>query len=113
MSKRYWLILLLFGCGHDELKVPKIKRSQLVPVIAELRILESAYALRYQQVDSSAINIADYQEEIFNRYQTPREDVTQSVQFYAAHPDSMKALDSLVLLWLEAKYRSLNQPSNP
>ena len=107
------MILLLLGCGHDELEVPKIKRSQLVPVIAELRILESAYALRYQQVDSSAINIADYQEEIFNRYQTPREDVTQSVQFYAAHPDSMKALDSLVLLWLEAKYRSLNQPSNP
>ena len=113
MSKRYWLILLLWGCSNNLTEFPRITRSQLVPVIGELRILESAYALRYQQVDSGAVKIADYQEEIFNRYQTNRADVTQSVQFYAAHPDSMKALDSLVLLWLEVKYRSLNQPSNP
>lgn len=107
MHKRYLLLLFLMACQSKPLDPPKIQKTQLVPIIGELRILESAYALRYQQMDSSSISIASYQEEIFKRYQIQREAVTQSVQYYASQPDSMKALDSLVLIWLEEKSKTL------
>ncbi len=113
MQKKIWLILLLWGCENASIETPKYQRSQLVPILGELRMLESAYALRYQQVDSSVVSIESYQEEIFLRYQISHADLTQSIQYYAARPDSMKALDSLVLIWLEEKYRWMNQSKHP
>jgi len=102
--------MLLWGCENSTTEHPKYQKSQLAPIIGELRMLESAYAMRYQQVDSSVVSIESYQEEIFQRHAIIRADLTQSIQYYAARPDSMRALDSLALIWLEEKSRQLNQP---
>jgi hypothetical protein len=110
MKKVFMLsILVLMGCENKLLEKPSLNKNQLVPIIADLRILESAYALRYQQVDTSVVNIQSYQQEIFQRYQKSAEDVISSIQYYSARPDSMKSLDSLVLIELEIRSRSVNQ----
>lgn len=109
MIKKLLIIgTLALGCQNQVFtEKPPLDKFQLVPIIADLRILESSYAIRYQQVDSNVVQLQSYQQDIFNHYQVTKETVQKAVRYFAARPDSMKALDSLVLIKLEEKMKAM------
>jgi Domain of unknown function (DUF4296) len=110
MKKLLLLSVLALGCQGEVFKEkPPLDKTQLVPIVADLRILETSYALRYQQVDSNVVQLQSYQQEIFDRYQVSKEAVRNSIAYFAAQPDSMKVLDSLVMIKLEEKLKSLQK----
>jgi Domain of unknown function (DUF4296) len=113
MKKFLLISLLALGCQSEVFKEkPSLNKNQLVPIVADLRVLESSYALRYQQVDSNVVQLQSYQQAIFDRYQVSKDAVRNSIAYFAAQPDSMKALDSLVMIKLEEKLKTL-QNSGP
>jgi hypothetical protein len=73
-----------------------ISQEKFVDVLVEVRLLEAAYSVKFDKVDSTA-GIASYYKTLFQQQGTTKEQFESSYKFYAARRDQMIEIEEVVL----------------
>ena len=96
------LALLLTSCAEQNAPTrPPLGIEKVSMVVQELRIMEAAYGMHYQQIDSLKTGWKPFHEEVFKRLAVSKEDFTTSLAYYTLFPDSLLLMDSLIIHRLE------------
>jgi hypothetical protein len=96
--------LLLASCAH---KAKETTPAQLIPeekfaeLLADVRLLEGAYAGDFQRVDTSEYAIGAYYEQLFAKHLTTRSMFLESNTYYANHAEAMLRIETEVARKLE------------
>jgi hypothetical protein len=96
--------LLLASCANE---AKETKPAQLIPeekfaeLLADVRLLEGAYAGDFQRVDTSEYAIGAYYEQLFAKHQTTRSIYLESNSYYANHSEAMLRIETEVARRLE------------
>jgi PBP1b-binding outer membrane lipoprotein LpoB len=99
------LVLLIFGCRRNSgLPEDVIPQEQMVPIIADLQMIETAVArLNLQSYDSAKVAFQYLQLRTLKKYGVDSSSYRKSFEAYARHPAHMEEIYSDVLKILEAK----------
>jgi len=117
--KKVSLILLIssiafWGCQEaPKLEHPPLNIQQMSLVVQELRIMEAAYGMHYQQIDSLKTGWKHFHNEVFKRFGVTEEDFQKSVSYFSQFPDSLMVMDSLIIARLEPLSRQGVRPLGP
>ncbi len=117
--KNVVLILLIcglpfLGCQEaPKLEHPPLNIQQMSLVVQELRIMEAAYGMHYQQIDSLKTGWKPFHNEVFQRFGVTEDDFQKSVQYFSQFPDSLMRMDSLIIARLEPMSRQSVRPMRP
>ena len=96
------LAFLLTSCAEQNAPTrPPLGIEKVSMVVQELRIMEAAYGMHYQQIDSLKTGWKPFHEEVFKRLAVSKEDFTTSLAYYTLFPDSLLLMDSLIIHRLE------------
>jgi hypothetical protein len=96
--------LLLNSCAN---KNEEAAPSQIIPeekfaeLLADVRLLEGAYAGDFQRVDTSEYAIGAYYEQLFAKHLTTRSMFLESNTYYANHAEAMLRIETEVARKLE------------
>lgn len=99
------LALLAFSCRRtQDLPDGIIPQEQMVSIIAELQLIETAVArLNLQSYDSSKVAFQYLQQQTLEKYGVDSSSYRKSFEAYAKHPADMELIYNDVLKILEAK----------
>lgn len=107
--KIYFSIILLIlisqsACDHgSSVNVPKapLTEEKFVEVLEDVRLLEGAYTVRYQRVDSTAGLMDVYYNQVFEKHQVTREEFELSYTSFSLDVPVMERIEDSVIHRLE------------
>ena len=79
-----------------------IPEEKFAEILVDIRLLEGAYAQRFQEVDTSVYKIDSYYEQLFSKHQITRSAFLESNQYYALHPDVLIRIENKVAAKLDS-----------
>ncbi|MEY4330796.1 MAG: hypothetical protein RL609_1544 [Bacteroidota bacterium] len=98
----FFLLMYMSACQNSPQVVrPPLDLEKVSLVVQELRIMEAAYGMHYQQIDSTKTGWKPFHLEVFQRLAVTEDQFNQSIAYYTQFPDSLMAMDSLILKRLE------------
>lgn len=110
-----WILLvLLASCGEEKTSPPLdlLSVERFADILRDVRLLEGAYATRYNRVDSSEYKINAYYEKLFLDHGITKEQYMATYSYYMNDPKKMMAIEDMVLnkiTALQAEQDSLNR----
>ncbi|MEY2937748.1 MAG: hypothetical protein RL062_337 [Bacteroidota bacterium] len=118
MKKVHGIVLIcamiLGSCQEaPQVEKPPLNIQQMSLVVQELRIMEAAYGMHYQQIDSLKTGWKPFHNEVFKRNGVTEEDFQKSVSYFSQFPDSLMKMDSLIIARLEPLSRQGVRPLGP
>ena len=93
------LVLVLEACsgsGKDVVPAHILPETRFSNLLTDVRLLEGAYSIDNQRIDSSSNTIGFYYDLVFKRYELTREQYLESYAYYAARPDVMLRIETKV-----------------
>lgn len=107
-----FLTFFLLSCGSsktDELPAGVIDTKQMVQIMADLHMLESATQTRNLWVsDSSASQVYSYYRHLFDKHQLQDSTFLVSFDYYLKHPDAMKNIYTEVITELSKRQAAVS-----
>lgn len=98
----FFMLLYMSACQNKpQLERPSLDLEKVSLVVQELRIMEAAYGMHYQQIDSTKTGWKPFHLEVFKRLAISEEQFNRSIAYYTQFPDSLMMMDSLILKRLE------------
>lgn len=99
------LVLLGVACKRStKLPADVVPQEQMIPILADLQIAETAIArLNLQSYDSAKVAFQHLQERTLAKYGVDSSRYRKSFEFYARSPATMEEIYGEVLKILEAK----------
>jgi hypothetical protein len=108
------IALPMAGCQEKpKLEHPPLNVQKMSLIVQELRIMEAAYGMHYQQIDSLKTGWKPFHNEVFKRLNVSEEDFQKSVTYFSQFPDSLMLMDSLIIARLEPLSRQGVRPEGP
>lgn len=105
MKKVICVSILLFTLACKQSSKSKAEvlmpKDKFIGVLTDVRLLEGAYTVKYQSIDSSAGLLQDYYAQIFNRHQISKSQFEESFIQYQLEPKLMEEVEDSVLLRLQ------------
>jgi len=99
------VLMYLASCtskpSPDSASAELIPRDSFVVILTEVRLLEGAYSVNYERVDSSDFAIASYYQRLFQEHHITREQYLSSYDYYSRHLDDLLAIETEVATRLE------------
>jgi hypothetical protein len=89
------IIIILFSCGNRKENLPPdvLAQQDMIDVLVELQILESAYKLNLvPYINSDTLALVDYYDAVFKDKTYSLEDFKRSYNYYAKQPDEIEKL---------------------
>ena len=92
------LAVVLEACGGANEAVPAhiLSENTFTNLLTDVRLLEGAYSIEHQRVDSSTHAVGAYYDLLLERYQLSREQYLESYSYYASHPELMLRIETKV-----------------
>jgi hypothetical protein len=84
------------GSGKEVVPANILPETRFSNVLTDVRLLEGAYSIDNQRIDSSSYTVGFYYDLLFKRYELTREQYLESYAYYAAHPDVMLRIETKV-----------------
>lgn len=96
-------LLLILACKQSSTSKAEalMPKDKFIGVLTDVRLLEGAYTVKYQSIDSSAGMLQDYYAQIFNRHQISKSQFEESYIQYQLEPKLMEEVEDSVLLRLQ------------
>lgn len=110
-----WIpLVVLASCGEEKTPPPADLMSveRFADILRDVRLLEGAYATRYNRVDSSEYKINAYYEHLFLDHGITKEQYMATYSYYMNDPKKMMAIEDLILnkiTTMQAEQDSLNR----
>jgi hypothetical protein len=101
--------LLFASCTNEAKPAQLIPEEKFAELLADVRLLEGAYAGDFQRVDTSEYTIGAYYEQLFAKHHTSRSIYLESNAYYANHSEAMLRIETEVARKLEAMSESATQ----
>jgi Domain of unknown function (DUF4296) len=99
------VVMFLFACkektDHKRVVEPTMEKDQFINMLVDMRLLEGAYAIRYQRVDSTKGLMNAYYDQIFNKYGVDRDVFRNNYLAYSSSTVEMVAIEDSVLARLD------------
>ncbi len=100
--------------GSDAPGIEVIQEEKFMDVLVQVRLLEAAYSVKFEKVDSTA-GIAAYYKNLFQQQGMTKAQFEASYKYYAAKKDKMveieeKVLERLSIMNTEARKRAESEP---
>jgi len=88
---------------HDQEELPKglLTAEQLVPIVAEMEVLQSVYNNRLIQSEEIKDSLPTYYLQVFEKFEIERTLFDSSYTWHNAHPDRALQLQEAVVLYLK------------
>ena len=94
------ILVLVFeacsGSGKDVVPAHILPETRFSNLLTDVRLLEGAYSIDNQRIDSSSNTIGSYYDLVFKRYELTREQYLESYAYYSARPDVMLRIETKV-----------------
>ncbi len=92
-------LLTLASCGEEKASPPAdlLSVERFADVLKDVRLLEGAYATRYNRVDSSEYKISAYYERLFLDHGITKEQYMATYSYYMNDPKKIIAIEDIVL----------------
>ncbi len=96
------MMTILSACSSSEKATrPPLGLEKVSLIVQELRIMEAAYGMHYQQIDSLKTGWKPFHLEVFKRLGVSEDEFKKSLDYYTLFPDSLLLMDSLIIHRLE------------
>jgi hypothetical protein len=87
-------LVLISACkGESVDKFPEpdnlLEKEQLIPILADLSIVESAYQVKYIQVSRYSTLLQKEADSIFQRHEVTRDDYEKSMEYYSHNQEEL------------------------
>lgn len=96
------LFILLAGCSGAE-QQPTIGKEKMIAILLEARLVEGAYATRYERIDSVTGSLNAMYDSAFRRLEIDRPTFESAYKWYASRPELLADVESAVLDSLNAR----------
>jgi hypothetical protein len=94
------------GSKKDSVPANIIPETRFSNLLIDVRLLEGAYAIEHQRIDSSNAAVGAYYDLLFNRYELTREQYLESYAYYAANPEMMLRIETKISEKLDSMQRA-------
>ena len=94
------------GSGKQETPVHILPETRFTNLLTDVRLLEGAYTIDHQQLDSSNVSVGSYYDILLTRYAVTREQFLESYSFYATNPEAMLRIETKVSEKLDSMQRA-------
>ena len=94
------------GNGKQEIPAHIIPETRFTNLLTDVRLLEGAYAIDHQHIDSSNATVSSYYDLLLKRYELSREQYLESYTYYAANPEVMLRIETKVSEKLDSMQRA-------
>lgn len=99
------IMVLFLACkdktDHKRVVEPTMEKDQFINMLVDMRLLEGAYAIRYQRVDSTKGLMNAYYDQIFNKYGVDRDVFRNNYLAFSSSTVEMMAIEDSVLARLD------------
>jgi hypothetical protein len=94
-----------FSCKPKNEKLPAgiLSKEQMIPVLADIQLAESAIAIKNLYPDSAKIYAADYTNFIYRQHRIPKSVFEKSLNYYIQHPKDLDEIYTNVISELSLK----------
>lgn len=95
----FLIVLFSDACsGNGQQKTPEhiMPEPRFTNLLTDVRLLEGAYTIDHQQIDSSNVAVGSYYDLLLTRYEVTREQFLDSYSFYASNPEVMLRIETKV-----------------
>lgn len=103
------LAIVLEACGgtaNEAVPAHILSENTFTNLLTDVRLLEGAYSIEHQRVDSSTHAVGAYYNLLLERYQLSREQYLESYTYYASHPELMLRIETKVSEKLDSMQRA-------
>jgi len=103
------LVVVLEACGgrtNDAVPAHILSENTFTNLLTDVRLLEGAYSIEHQRVDSSTHAVGAYYNLLLERYQLTHEKYLESYTYYASHPELMLRIETKVSEKLDSMQRA-------
>jgi len=112
--KIYLLILafLLCACYNPKEKIPEniLSETEFTNILKEFHLAEAAFELnKREEILNPRNNLANSYQSIYNKYDIDGSTFSNSLNYYAKHPEILEKIYSTVLEQLTNERSNLNQ----
>lgn len=74
-----------------------LPQDKMVDLLTDIRLLEGAYSIKYQKIDTSALKIDAYFQKLFSDGGVSREQFLNSYKYYAMQDTKMLEMENEVM----------------
>jgi hypothetical protein len=92
-----FLTICFFACRSASSVNSPIPEEQFVDVLADVRLLESYYSMKYQVIDTSRGKMENYYQDVFSKHHITKDDFEKSYIAYEADPKRMMEIEDKVI----------------
>lgn len=99
-----FLMMAVYACAGPKkelLPPPTIEQDKFADVLVDVRLLEGAYTVRYQRVDSTVGLLDHFYDQVFTKHKIRKEDFETSYKAYSIDAKVMQVIEDTVLARLE------------
>jgi hypothetical protein len=93
------------GCvdqnAHTTVAKPTMEKEAFINLLVDARILEGAYSVKYQRIDSASGMLNTYYDQVFQKHGTTREVFKDNFIAYSVDTELMSEIEDSVLARLE------------
>ncbi|MFM1998728.1 MAG: hypothetical protein RL204_675 [Bacteroidota bacterium] len=110
MNKRLYFIFLSFtifaiACVDENARPmtakPTMEKEAFINLLVDARMLEGAYAVRYQRIDSASGMLNTYYDQVFQKHGTTREQFRENFIAYSVDTELMSEIEDSVFARLD------------
>lgn len=87
--------------AHTTVAKPTMEKEAFINLLVDARILEGAYSVKYQRIDSASGMLNTYYDQVFQKHGTTRELFKDNFIAYSVDTELMSEIEDSVLARLE------------
>lgn len=87
--------------AHTTVTKPTMEKEAFINLLVDARILEGAYSVKYQRIDSASGMLNTYYDQVFQKHGTTREVFKENFIAYSVDTELMSEIEDSVLARLE------------
>ena len=87
--------------AHTTVTKPTMEKEAFINLLVDARILEGAYSVKYQRIDSASGMLNTYYDQVFQKHGTTREVFKDNFIAYSVDTELMSEIEDSVLARLE------------
>ncbi len=87
--------------AHTTVTKPTMEKEAFINLLVDARILEGAYSVKYQRIDSASGLLNTYYDQVFQKHGTTRELFKDNFIAYSVDTELMSEIEDSVLARLE------------
>ncbi len=97
------ILAVLFSCNESKSSkaLEAMPKDKFIEVLTDVRLLEGAYTVKYQSIDSSAGALQEYYAQVFQKHQISRKQFEDAFVMYQLEPKLMEEAEDSVLQRLQ------------